>query len=152
MARQSTLKIVGFNILSMGALGVGLFCNYVQPIFSNDTSHLTYFVAATQAAIVIYSIWDCFFPADWIKGFIKFQEGNLRLLGLIGTLIGLSVIVTIINSAASASAGSPDLITNVLSAFTGGLRTAFNPTLVGIVSWYWTRNLLYLSRNDKYGR
>jgi hypothetical protein len=150
MARPSTLKVVGFNILALGAVGVGLFCHYVQPVFANDSSHLTYMVAATQAAIVIYSIYDCFFPVGWITGFIKFEEANLRLLGLIGTLVGLSIIVSVINSAVTVSGGSPDLLTNVLTAFTGGLKTAFNPTLVGIVSWYWTRHLLYFSRNERW--
>jgi hypothetical protein len=149
MARESTLKVVGFNILAFGAVGVGLFCNYIQPIFTNDTSHLTYLVAATQLLIVILSIYNCFKPQHWIKAHVKFQEANLRLLGLLGTLTGLGIIAGAIYVATTANAGSGDLLTQLLLAFGSGLRTAFNPMMVAVTCWYWTRYLLYFTRHDK---
>ena len=149
MARQSTLKVVGFNILASASVGVGLFCHYIQPIFLNDISHLTYVIAATMVSIVIFSIWNCFDPRQWIRPFIRFEEANLRLLGLIGTLVGLGFLVSVMFAASTQGAADGDLITHVLVSFTQGLRTSFNPTLVGIVCWYWTRHLLYFTRHDR---
>ena len=149
MARASTLKVVGFNILALSSVAIGLFTGYIQPIFVNDSSHLTYAIAATMAAIVFFSIYNCFRPQTWIKAYIKFQEANLRLLGLMGTITGLSIIVGIIYTVATQGSPDGDLITHVLVSFANGLRTAFNPMLVAIACWYWVRHLLYFSRHDK---
>jgi hypothetical protein len=148
--RPSTLKVVGFNILAFALVGVGLFTHYLQPIFINDISHLTYVIAATMLSIAVFSVWDCFFPQVWIRSFIRFEEANLRLLGLIGTLVGLGFLVSIMFAASQQGAADGDSISHILVAFTAGLRTSFNPTLVGIVSWYWTRHLLYFTRNERY--
>lgn len=150
MFRQSTTKVVGFNILALGALAVGLFCHYVQPIFLNDKSYLTYVIAATMLSIVIASVWDSFKWTNWAKGYMKFQESNLRILGLIGTLVGLVFLIGVIGDAVAMTKGSgtDDMIPKVLTAFTEAMRTSFNPTLAGITAWYWCRHLLYFKRND----
>lgn len=150
--RESTIKVVSFNIFGLGAVGTGLFFHVIQPLFENDKSFLCYVLAITQGAIVLLSIYDSFFPTRWVKNFIKFEESNLRILGLIGTLVGLLMLVAILGDAANNSASSAantDFIKNIMIGFATGLRTAFGPTLVGIVAWYWTRHLLFFKRNDR---
>ena len=150
MARESTLKVVGFNIFALASVGIGLFTNYIQPVFTNDVSHLTYVIAAIMVSIVALSFWDCFKPHMWIRSYIKFQGSSFPKLGLIGPLIVLGFLVSIMYAAAQSASIDGDAIGKILISFTQGLRTSFNPTLVGIVCWYWTSYILFFTRNERY--
>jgi hypothetical protein len=110
---------------------------------------LTYVIAATTTAIVALSTYNCFRPQKWIREFIRFEESNVRILGLAGTLIGLLFLVGVLSAASSTSSGDGELITATLKGFTQGLKLMFNPTLVGVSSWFWIRHLVYFTRGDK---
>lgn len=148
-ARPSAVKVIAFNLLGIGLMAVGLFLGVVEPIFVNDLSYLTYVIAATMVSIIFVSLYDSFVWTDWGRGYMKFQEGNLTKLGLAGTLIGLIFLIGVISAVVAQMGGhTDDMIPRTLEAFAGAMRTAFNPTLVGVAGWYWTGWLLYFKRVD----
>lgn len=143
MLHTNLFKIIIFNFLVLSSVVVGLFYHIIQPIFLNDASGMSYIIAIFMFSIVIFSIYESIWSTKWIIPLIKFEEKNLYLLGLVGTLIGLITLVGVIGNAVGAGSDNSELLGKVLVGFASGMRTSFNPTLTGIVCWIWTRHLLF---------
>ena len=138
-----SFKVIFFNALAIIAMMTGLIFGLIQPFFRNDASYLTYVIAFLLFVNVFLSSYDTIMPTEWIKSFIRRSKGDFLFIGIAGTIFGFSGLVSVIGEAASAN-GNPQVINSVFVAFASGLHTAFAPTLVGIISFLWTRRIIFL--------
>lgn len=138
-----SFKVVFFNALAVIGVLVGLVFGVIQPFFKYDASYLTYVMAGLLSMNIFLSTYDSFRPRKWIRSFIKRSKGDFLFIGVAGTIFGFSGVVNVIAQAATAN-GDAAVISSVFVAFSSVLHTAFAPTLIGIVSFLWTRRIIFL--------
>ena len=147
--KSTTFRIVSLNILGLSLVTIGLFYHMIQPYFVNDSSYLSYLIAIFMTGNIILSIWDSIKPLDWsVNDYIHWQGENLPFVGILATVIGLLGVVSAMVMAIDSGGTAADLIINCMHAAASGVRTAFGPTAVGLVSYLWSRYLVYFKELD----
>lgn len=99
-----------FFIAVLGLISAGLVLGWVQPIFYNDSTYLTYAIVAVLLFLTFFESWQ-----EWAR-----EHGLTLLLGLLGTVIGFSTALTGVVET------DPDLKQK-------GVETALNTTIVGLL-------------------
>ena len=141
---NKAFKVVTFNILALSLYIIGLFLGFIQPLYQNDASHLTYLLTFLMLFNVGASIYDSFRPTNWIDKYLVFFDEEFLFIGLIGTLVGLTLmIISIKNHGIQA-----DQLDGLIKDFIAGLSSMFNATLFGIVCFVWTHRIVYFKRDQ----
>lgn len=148
-----TFKILVVNIFLLCLVTVGLFYGILTPLFTNDESHITYFLGVTVIGFVVLQIRNVYNKEknnitgktdvdDWLN----FIRGKYLFIGLLGTIIGFRLITEGLNEVIGMT--NMDVVT-VLKATVGGLKTLWNTTIVGIVSFLWISLNIQIVKKQK---
>ena len=138
-------KVVAFNLLGVSLFIVGIFLGLLQPLFQNDASHLTYLLTFLMFVNIVLTIYDTSRPTKWIEDYLIYFEEEFLFIGLAGTLIGFTLLVLAVR--AHGLGGGADQLDNLIKDFIGGMATAFNATLLGLIYYLWTRRSVYFMRD-----
>lgn len=123
-------RLIIFNIACFAAVVWGWQLGYVQFVFANDASHMSYAIVALFLSALAKTIWNASDerPVAWLADIAE----DLATLGLAGSLIGFTMMLY---GADLNSADLKPLASQVLT----GLGVAFLASLVGVVTALWTK-------------
>jgi len=145
---KKILQLTLINILILSLIIAGFAYGIVAPLYINDISYITYLITIIMSFILISSEYITILSKDstlYLKCY-KFLSRNFLLLGLFGTLIGLSSLMMEIKTGNGAST---EVINGIISAIKGSMQTTFNATMMGIVAKLWTNLIVFIIDNEE---
>lgn len=139
----NTFKLVIFNLFLLGIFFVSTLYGYTKNFFLNDSSHLTFAIAAIIFINIGLAILDSYKDEKYVtksntevKHWLNWIQGKLPYIGLVGTLYGFTTLMTAINVSSDAQ--------TVIESIKAGCTTLANTTLLGIIGYLWISLNFYL--------
>lgn len=141
------------NIFCLSLFAITYHRGWVEFTLKADTSYIcliifVYLVLALSRITLTYAA--CYGRPNhdhseklyWCLQFIKTTSTNFLTLGLIGTLVGLTMALISIDIS---QLGNIQAMSEILSHFLGGVAVAWLTTLVGAFAWLWLRPIEYMT-------
>lgn len=154
-------KILLINVAGTAVVGAAAVQGWVAPLFLQDGSRLSFVIAAVFVAAIGLSTakaaevsllgrrpiaWTMaeehayarLLIQDWLS-YPRYLTNMLTMLGLIGCVIGFSMVTGSLDQQAI---GDPGAIAGMVGTLFAGMATAMHTTLLGCVLWVWA-SLVY---------
>ncbi len=130
MIRLAILNF-GFSCFVVWSAWLG----YLQFVFTHDTSHITYVIAAAFVVCIARVFWG---KTDHLEE----AEKQLSGLGFIGTLVGLVIALVGVNET---NMSSPDGLFHMGTGLLSGVGVAFCASLVSVICAQWVGLIRWLA-------
>lgn len=120
-------RLIIFNIACFAAVVWGWKLGYVQFVFANDASHMTYVIAAVFLATLALTVKRAANGLS-VAALDQWRE-HIATLGLIGSLLGFVIALQGVGANADAE---------VAAQLLRGMGVAFMASLVSVICALWT--------------